>query len=268
MTFSDIKPHSVKYSHKSKITIQKTHSISIKGEKSREDDGRREEVYKGCSSFFIGDSTEYFNNTLEDGVEYALSKETCRGANCNVGHDQPDTPNAGLLCYQCTIQKDHLGNTIGTADESCWKDPSRFLLSPCSDFCITELMVDWYPKGEQTATLQRKCGPRPITPGGNVCTEENFNTYMWKDCLDYCDSSKCNGQFDYVESLFDQGNDIECYSCKYGRAQDGSILDGSNEKCSLNSVTGQIETIQCPKLANAACYTAATWNKVSNNNMY
>ena len=85
---------------------------------------------------------------------------------------------------------------------------------------------------------------------------------MMKDCLDYCEESQCNSDFDYVESLFDQGNELECYSCKYGRAPNGNILDGSNTKCSLDSVDGQVESVKCPKLANAACYTAATWHKV------
>ena len=125
-----------------------------------EDDGRREEVYKGCSTFYAGETTEYFNDTLSDGVEYSLSKQTCRGDNCNVGHDIPDEPDFGFLCYQCTVQKDHLGNIIGTADESCWSNPRQLLLSPCEELCITEIMVDWFPKGEQLVTLNRKCGPR------------------------------------------------------------------------------------------------------------
>jgi len=40
-------------------------------------------------------------------------------------------------------------------------------------------------------------------------------------------------------------------------------LDGSNEKCGLPDVNGNIESVQCPKYANAACYTAATWHSVS-----
>jgi len=67
-----------------------------------------------------------------------------------------------------------LGNTIGVATESCWQNPTPILLSPCrgeNNVCITELMVDWNPKGEQVATMQRKCGPEPTKP---QCFEENF----------------------------------------------------------------------------------------------
>ena len=178
---------------------------------------------------------------------------------CN--NDAPNEQNA-LKCHQCTIQKDHLGNTIGLADESCWNNPSPNLLSSCAEgnVCITELLVDWYPKGEQVATMQRKCGLRPVTPGGQKCIEENFNTYMWKDCQEYCEETGCNNGFEEVEDLFDQGNDIECYSCKYARRPDGSILDGSNERCSLPSVSDSFEPISCPKYANAACYTATTFH--------
>ena len=176
----------------------------------------------------------------------------------------PAVPDSENLCYQCTIQKDHLGNTIGVADDSCWTGPLPRLLSPCAEtsVCITEMLVDWYPKGEQVVTFQRKCGPRPVTPGGNQCTEENFNTYMWKDCIDYCETTGCNSEFDNVANLFDQGNDLECYSCKYARGNDGTILNGSNEKCSLGDVSGQIDTVTCPTYANAACYSASTWHMV------
>ena len=101
-----------------------------------------------------------------------------------------------------------------------------------------------------------------MTPGGNQCVEEDFHTYMWKDCLDYCEESQCNSEIEFVESLFDQGNDLDCFNCKYGRLPNGNILDGSNIKCSEESVHGEIEPMKCPKLANAACYTAATWHKV------
>ena len=83
---------------------------------------------------------------------------------------------------------------------------------------------------------------------------------MWKDCLTHCDISGCNDGFDEVADLFDQGNDISCYSCKYALRVDGSILDGSNDKCSLPDVAGEIQSMSCPKYANAACYSTSTWH--------
>lgn len=223
-------------------------------------------MYKGCSTFWIGEETDRHTAVLENGVEYSLIKQTCQGDNCNLGHDAPSTPGADFRCHQCTIRKDHQGTTIGVADESCWMDPLPRLLSPCATgICITEMLVDWNPAGEQVVTMERKCGNRPV--GHGKCVESDFGTYMWKDCLDYCEISGCNNEFSYVAGLFDQGNDLSCYSCKYGRNPDGSIMDGSNEKCSLNDVTGEIESNACPVYANAACYTSLTSNNVSFFNM-
>jgi len=85
---------------------------------------------------------------------------------------------------------------------------------------------------------------------------------MWKDCLDICSDMACNNEFDVVANLFDQNNDIECYNCKFARSFDGTILDGSNEKCSLGDVSNDIPTSKCPVYANAACYSASTWHTV------
>lgn len=212
----------------------------------------------------MGEGTEFHNATLNDGIEYSLSKQSCRGDNCNIRHDLPDDPTAGFRCLQCTIQKDHLGNTLGFADESCWDSPQSYLLSECAagNVCITEMLVDWYPKGEQVVTMQRKCGLRPTSPGGQKCVLSDFSTYMWKDCVEYCEETGCNSEFDIVADLFDQGNDIECYSCKYAVDIDGVIMDGSNDKCSLADVTGEIMTTQCPTYANAACYSSSTYHPV------
>jgi len=125
------------------------------------------------------------------------------------------------------------------------------------------MLIDWLPEGHQMITMERKCDTRPVNPGGAKCVESDFNTYMWKDCLEYCEEFGCNNEFDIVAELFDQGNDLECYSCKYSRDFDGSIQDGSNERCGLPDVSDDIPTAQCPIYANAACYSASTWHKVS-----
>jgi len=82
------------------------------------------------------------------------------------------------------------------------------------------------------------------------------------DCQDYCETFGCNNEFDLVADLFDQGTDISCHSCTYGRFPDGSIIPGSNQKCSLDDVSGQIQSQKCPVYANAACFTATTSNNV------
>jgi hypothetical protein len=85
---------------------------------------------------------------------------------------------------------------------------------------------------------------------------------MWKDCVDYCETTGCNNGIDYVASLFDQGNDLECFSCKYARDKFGNILGGSNDQCLKEDVTGVVPAQNCPMYANAACYSASTFHKV------
>ena len=51
--------------------------------------GAKTEVYKGCSTFNLGDETHYYNETLQNGIEYNLAKGTCHGTpNCNEGYDR------------------------------------------------------------------------------------------------------------------------------------------------------------------------------------
>ena len=41
-------------------------------------------MYKGCSSFEISGLHE-FEDVLEDGYAYGITKETCKGDDCNKG---------------------------------------------------------------------------------------------------------------------------------------------------------------------------------------
>ena len=44
----------------------------------------KNEIYKGCSSFEISGLHE-FEDVLEDGYAYGITKETCKGDDCNIG---------------------------------------------------------------------------------------------------------------------------------------------------------------------------------------
>lgn len=233
----------------------------------------KEEVYKGCSAFNLGSlwGGPLYDTDEISGIEYRLIKETCRGPNCNEGHlGGSDNP----ACHVCTTRKDHLGNIIN-GDADCWSDDAlddKFMQNCFNedDVCITELTVDWIPKGEQVATLQRRCGPRPTLPGGNVCSEIRSDSGMEKRCISYCDTSEdgnlCNNDLS-VEDDFDAGDEAvdECYSCLYGEWYNGNVLEGSNIYCQAPDATGLVPTQSCPKYLNAACYTAATWHSDGNN---
>ena len=55
-----------------------------------------------------------------------------------------------------------MGNTIGVGDDSCFSDePNPIYLTSCSDpdsVCITDMLVDWHSRGDQTVNLIRRCG--------------------------------------------------------------------------------------------------------------
>ena len=92
----------------------------------------------------------------------SICKETCSEDDCN---DQlTDFPGDGgnpiseHFCYSCTVTVNHLNQTIGNGDISCWHDPREENAIQCpagENFCITDLEVDWTGRGDQYATISR-----------------------------------------------------------------------------------------------------------------
>ena len=234
------------------------------------DDDRVDEVYKGCSSFEIPDGLEEHSTTI-DGLAYAITKTTCRGENCNPEHvppssnDFPIKPINGTMCHVCQVTKDQFNVTLGVGQDSCWEGDDQYL-EDCEpgSHCGTDLEINWYQKGHFSFRLFRGCVSNPAP---EECYESGSGMVQYKDCSVSCDpvadGNGCNSGLEEVSDKYDNKNDIECYSCKFARAGDGSISgESNNEKCSLEDVTGEIDTIMCPRYANAACYTAATWHTV------
>ena len=230
-----------------------------------------EEVYKGCSTFTVDGGIKKYQEEIGN-VEYSLVKESCTTQNCNEVHTRPDPiKEKGLSCYVCQISKDHLGNTIGTADESCWGDfPGDHLRSRCMEdqICVTELLVDWFAKGNQVASLVRRCGELPpddvpINPiVGGMCLEGATSMISYKDCFSYCYDSGCNYNMNAVLELHDSGKEIECIGCQYGYGYNGEVLPGSDERCHQEEITDSDLLMKCPKYANTACFTAATFDVI------
>jgi len=167
------------------------------------------------------------------------------------------------MCHVCQVTKDQFNNTVGVGQDNCWDGDDQYLQDcDAGSLCITELEIDWYKKGHFGFRLFRGCSEMPAA---EVCTESGSGIAQYKDCSVTCspaeDGTGCNTGLDEVATKFDSGKEIECYSCMHAREADGSV--SGNEKCSEEDVTGNIETEQCPKYANQACYTAATWHKVT-----
>lgn len=246
-----------------------------------------EEVYKGCSSFDISSITQWPEGTDDEGnnlpycyteegiidgngnpLDLNTCKEFCTEPDCNKYHASPEKPDEpvdddAFKCFSCRITKDHMGNTIGAGEESCWtNNPSQRFLLECEDpdaVCITNMAIDWAERGEQFIMLSRSCGKRKVTPGGQQCVEERLDTHLFRDCVEYCEDSKCNDWMDGVIELHDNKNDINCYQCQSGFNLDGTTLPGANANCHEPDVAGIIPTVACPRYLNAACFTAATW---------
>ena len=65
-----------------------------------------------------------------------------------------------------------MGNHVGVGDRTCWSNnPSLSNVEYCEEgeVCITELIVDWFAKGDQKASIVRKCGKKPNE--NNKCVE-------------------------------------------------------------------------------------------------
>ena len=229
-----------------------------------------EEVYKGCSTFEYGEaSCHTMSINGEDGTVYDtnICKDLCKGTNCNEITDTPDHPGGGvpsdkLQCYHCSIIKDHMGNTLGHADESCWSDnPDISHLTSCADgsVCATDMLIDWSMNGQQTVIVNRRCASADFHPLVPACKSENNQVHYAKDCTVACTENGCNNEIDNVIDLHDNKNDIFCYSCSYGYDYTGNLLPNSNSACNLPSVAGRVDTQRCPRYLNAACFTSATW---------
>ena len=118
--------------------------------------------------------------------------------------------------------------------------------------------------GEQLIHITRGCqAPKETPVQGIPCTEitSNDGTFHVKSCEESCHESECVVDFETIENHFDQGNDITCYDCIYGKLSDGSFLPNSNLNCREPVASDDtVEFKQCPKLLNAACFTASSFH--------
>ena len=162
---------------------------------------------------------------------------------------------------QCQAIKDHVGNFIGQWS-ICFSDtPDNEYLDYCendNDVCVTDLFVQWMQDGQQLAGVRRRCADKATLPDECIVEQNGLNSL--KECMVSCDENKCNSGLDEVMDLHDSGNEISCYNCQYGYDYTGNLLAGSDERCQLDSVAGELYAEKCPKYANAACFTASSWS--------
>ena len=236
-----------------------------------------EEIYKGCSTFEVNTPEEGLCTSIKDivndgtPVDFETCKQFCTGEeDCNKDHINinipPPTPK-NHSCYTCQYTMDHMGYQIGLGDPLCFSNnPSSDTNQECpneNDVCLTDMLVDWFAKGDQNIHVNRRCGHRPTNPGGKQCLEERKDQNYFKDCNQYCENYACNTDIDGVIALFDSGVDRNCYNCQYGFDNYGNVKPNSNKNCHNEDVSETIETLYCPKYLNAACFTSTTWESTS-----
>ena len=62
-------------------------------------------------------------DTQDNGIQYSLKKETCRGDNCNNDYESPPIPDPQFMCHSCSAMVDSQGNSIGLGDMNCFDNP-------------------------------------------------------------------------------------------------------------------------------------------------
>ena len=229
----------------------------------------KQEVYKGCSSFEITDNGGFEEHNITigtDEVQYAITKTTCRGADCNAMHVPPIDDGSGGIgnrCQICQVTVDQFNRTVGIGQPDCWEGPGSQFLQECgpNSLCRTELEIDWFAKGHFNYRLMRGCSS---VPAPTDCYGGGTSMIQYKDCSVSCDPSKdgpgCNSGLEGVGEKYSTKTVSNCYQCEYVQDQDGNVngLPGCGDE-----VTGgnDVPMLQCPLYADSACFWAASFHQ-------
>lgn len=155
-------------------------------------DNPREDVYRGCSAFDVSDPPACANFDVVDedeGVttQYGVCKDACVGKNCNS--DEPTMPD--LLgdypsCQVCSESQHQTGEISGLGDAGCFVGDEQYLTkcTRTTDKCATEMLIDWFAKGDMHYTVNRMC--ISSEPPKN-CLEGSSAIFHYKDCTHACE---------------------------------------------------------------------------------
>ena len=155
-----------------------------------------------------------------------------------------------------------------TSNKACWneKEAVSGFETDCDagSVCMTEMVVDWLPRGGHQYILKRLCAPLSQSDQDGKCDERSSSSVQYKDCRITCDADNCNTDFDSVASLLDAGASAvqSCYQCAHYQNTDGSV-DGQPaclEDIGISN-DNNIDRVQCPMYANAGCSSSASAHK-------
>jgi len=125
-----------------------------------------------------------------------------------------------------------------------------------TEYCQTEMITDWYGRGQQEVTIRRSCASKPA----GDCQQGSTERIMYKDCFHTCEDKLCNTGLE-VADLFDDGIGQEnCVTCFYAEEDDGTVSGNTNcvKVPDASELTGK-----CPKWAQNGCFTGAAKHSVS-----
>merc|ERR1712227_1040991 len=208
------------------------------------------EVSRGCSSFITDGLVEYEAETEDfegNPYLYSITKESCsNGPNCNLAGDAPEIPDGPdgdtFACYKCSATYE--GVTLLEGDPNCLNNPDKTEKVACAqERCTSELLINWYARGDQEYTVRRDCDPEPSPED--------------------CETSLCNDNLDVAEK-FENGKQDTCEVCFYRELEDGSVAGNTNCQ-DPDAERSTRDYFECPRWANVACYTGTAQHEFEDN---
>lgn len=166
-------------------------------------------------------------------------------------------------------------NVFGLGDRKCWFSVEEEHVAVCDEdqpYCVDELQVDWFGRGQQLSTIIRGCRKNP--PSSDTCAQGQNSSFKYKDCQHACkngnaDGGKngCNNDLYSVARKFrpDPEHPVteghyqsSCFACHYTERDDGKV-DGNYHCFDAEAENGTIVPLTpCPLHASAACYTGSS----------
>ena len=168
---------------------------------------------------------------------------------------------AAIKCIICEESLDHNGNPLAAGNPGCLNadiDESEYSFEcPANhNFCATEFLADWLPRGFQQHVVRRFCRTTPAS--SNQCIEGSLTGFQYKDCVHTCnDGDNCNIRnevFDKVgaiDNLTGESREINCYSCNSDYDKEDNV-DG--KPYCYSTPANQPGGIRCPAYANHGCF--------------
>jgi len=210
--------------------------------------------FRHCSPFDAFPEVDCAFETI-NALEHVNCKHSCTDNACNIIDIQ-----RGNKCYACTATVDSNGRNIGVGDTTCFNlednpltDNMMIDCVPGEEYCATEILADWEPKGSQVFRLIRGCAAKAAE---DSCKVQGNQYFKYKDCQESCENKDgaCNNQNTIYEKI-SEDKVTKCHQCYYEEKDNGYVQ--GNLKCnSTEALTDFSEA--CPPFATQACFSSAS----------